>query len=77
MAEVIEQDLVITEGKVEAYRTKSKCPSNMRAMSSEREICGSGVVPQTNSLQCAPFSDIFPEKDRTTHVVEPESAEAK
>ena len=30
VAEVVEQDIVITDGKVEAYRTKLRSPSNMR-----------------------------------------------
>jgi len=32
VAEVVDMDMVICDGKVQLYRTKSKSPSNTRAM---------------------------------------------
>jgi dodecin len=36
VAEVVEQDMVITDGKVEAYRTKIKVSFNMRGTNGRR-----------------------------------------
>jgi flavin-binding protein dodecin len=54
IAEVVKQDLVITHGKVEAYRTKVRCRSSTKAMIRARAAGRSGDIHNCIGSQLNP-----------------------